>query len=571
MTVRPDQIPPARPPLPSGHLVVCGDDALAEAVADELRSAYRTQPHLLQEPPDDRAFAGAGLRRAAALALVYDDDKTNVHAALRARRLNPELRLVIRLYNRKLGEYLQELLDPPPGSEGPGAEAYTTVLSDADTATPALVAAAVTGATKVISAAGVLLRAAERAPVAVGPHREPPLCTLALLPVPGREAEGPRLLPDEQEAAEAADVGRRTVVLEAVAPAEGEPVARSWRLGRLGLPLRSLMSRRLAWTVAALVGAVAALTVISSVVVGDSPRHSAYLSILDLFAINEPAIGDPTSRQALQLLSGLVGLLLLPVLVAAALEALGTFRTATTLRRPPRGIAGHVVLLGLGKIGTRVLTGLHDLGIPVVCVEADPAARGVAVARRLHVPTVIGDVTDDEVMAATRARHAQALLAVTSDDTTNLEAVLGARAQNPSLRAVLRIRDDAFATAVYRTLRDRHPQGLTRSRSVSALAASSFAGAMMGRQIIGAIGVDRRVLLLASVEVAGNPAFEDRTVAEAFRPGAWRVVALNLASGEKDLVWAPHPGYVLQAGDGVVLAATRQGLGDLLGEREPHR
>ena len=113
-----------------------------------------------------------------------------------------------------------------------------------------------------------------------------------------------------------------------------------------------------------------ALAVALTLATGEHPLHATYLTLLDLFAINDPAIGAPMARQILQLLSGLVGLLLLPVLLAAVLEALGTFRSGSALRRPPRGLSGHVVLLGLGKIGTRVLTRLRELNIPVVCVEA---------------------------------------------------------------------------------------------------------------------------------------------------------------------------------------------------------
>ncbi|MCZ0992981.1 NAD-binding protein [Streptomyces noursei] len=60
---------------------------------------------------DEAALTEAGIAEAGALALVHDDDDLNIHAALRARRLNPRLRLVIRLYNRKLGQHLEELLD----------------------------------------------------------------------------------------------------------------------------------------------------------------------------------------------------------------------------------------------------------------------------------------------------------------------------------------------------------------------------------------------------------------------------------------------------------------------------
>ena len=68
-------------------------------------------------------------------------------------------------------------------------------------------------------------------------------------------------------------------------------------------------------------------------------------------------------------------------------------------------------------------------------------------------------------------------------------------------------------------------------------------------------------------------------------PGAWRVLALDTAAPHDrlpdlaatpasdgsdrpaGLVWSLHPGYVLRPEDRVVLAATRQGLAELLGRR----
>ncbi|MFG2825891.1 NAD-binding protein [Streptomyces sp. NPDC048434] len=641
-------------------MVVCGDDALAHRLAAELRDVYgervtlvvpsAREPHRPRIPsparalgratallgrmsaamtrttplpseglddgaepseetvrlleasqPDDTALIEAGIVEAGALALVYDDDELNIHAALRARRLNPRLRLVIRLYNRKLGQYLEELLDQAaavaaPGSEDGGdaeaVDASTTVLSDADTVAPALAATAVAGTSKVIEADGLLLRAVERAPVPPGRPGDPGLCTLALLSASANDPEhapssaagdeGPVLLPDDAAAAGA--VGCGTVVLETVSYT-GRPVRPRGLRGR-GAPLASLFSRRLRWSLAAVVGAVLALAVAGSLTTGEDPLHAAYLSLLDLFAINDPAIHDPTPRKVLQLLSGLTGLLLLPVLVAAAFEGLGTFRSASALRRPPRGLSGHVVLLGLGKVGTRVLARLHEMGIPVVCIEGDPEARGIALARRLRVPTVLGDVTQEGVLEAAMIERAATLLALTSEDTTNLEAALYARSVKPRLRVTLRLFDDRFATAVYRTLRAAHPRALTRSRSVTYLAAPAFAGAMMGRQILGAIPVERRVLLVARVEARGHVALEGRTVAEVLRPGRLRVLAVDTSAPDDPetdgAAAAPPPdaerepahlvhelgdGYVLRPQDRVLLVATRQGLGDLHARR----
>ncbi|WP_329283131.1 potassium channel family protein [Streptomyces sp. NBC_01451] len=554
----------------------------------------------------EAVLAEAGAERAAALALVYDDDETNIRAALTARRLNPRLQLVLRLYNRRLGQHIGELLDQASAlaaaanstgdsdDDGSGypdnrSDASTTVLSDADTAAPALAATAITGTSKVVQTAGLLLRAVERLPPAPGEVADPGLYTLALLSATssdpagadgseGSGDQGPQLLPDE--AAVAAATGRGTVVLQQVAYAYSGTSMSGGRGWAVVPPFASLFSRRLRWSLAGMLGCVIALAVALTVTTGEHPVHATYLTLLDLFAINDPALGESMTRQILQLLSGLVGLLLLPVLLAAVLEALGTFRSGSAVRRPPRGLSGHVVLLGLGKIGTRVLTRLRELNIPVVCVEADPDARGLATARRLRVPVVLGDVTQEGVLEAAKINRAQALLALTSADTTNLEAVLYGRSVRPDLRVVLRLYDDDFATAVYRTLRAAHPGATTRSRSVSHLAAPAFAGAMMGRrtQILGTIPVERRVLLFAAMRVGGHAQLEGRTVGEAFRAGAWRVLALDTGAGAvgadgrpSGLVWDLPETYVLRAEDRVVLAATRRGLAELLGRRRGER
>ncbi len=546
--------------------------------------------------PDDEAFAVARVHTAEALALVYDDDETNIHAALRARRLNPRLRLVIRLYNRKLGQHLEELLEQAAHLAGlEDVDAGVTVMSDADTAAPALAAAAVAVSSKVVEADGILLRAAERDPSLPRRPGDPPPVTLALLSATvsdpagseGSDSDGdtPTLLPDDTDVADSQS-SRATVVLERVGTSVPQLPRRRLRrrLRGRGAPLGSLFSRQLRWSVAGLVAAVCVLAVVAIVTTDERPLHAMHMTLLDLLAINEPAVedGEVLTRKILQLLASVVGMLLLPFLLAAVLEALGTFRTATHLRRPPRGLSGHVVLLGLGKVGSRVLSRLHEMEVPVVCVEEDPEARGIALARRLRVPTVIGDVTEEGVLEAAKVHRARALLALTSVDSTNLEAVLYARGVKQDLRVVMRLFDDAFATAVYRTLRAAHPQARTRSRSVSTLSAPAFAVAMMGRQILGAVPVERRVLVFAALDVAGHPEFEDRTVEEAFRPGSWRVVALDAARpderrdhlgavpGERrppTLAWDIHPGYVLRAQDRVVLVATRQGLGELLGRQ----
>lgn len=281
-------------------MIVCGDDGLAHRLAVELRGVYRetvtlvvppagtagTPEHtqltpagrasalfgrmsrvvagpasgdrdpvadrLLETPGlDDDVLMRAGVDQASALALVHQDDEVNIRAALAARRLNPRLRLVIRLYNRKLGQHLEELLDQAAAVSAPDldrdeVDASTTVLSDADTAAPSLAATAVAGTSKVVQADGLLLRAVERPPArGSGRAADPGLCTLALLScttgdpagADGSDSgdTGPRLLPDE--ATVRAATGRGTVVLEAVT--YGGPDLSPSRLAGRGAPSRS--------------------------------------------------------------------------------------------------------------------------------------------------------------------------------------------------------------------------------------------------------------------------------------------------------------------------------------------
>ncbi|WP_367124061.1 NAD-binding protein [Streptomyces phytohabitans] len=605
------------------HMVVCGDNSLAQRLTKELATVYGQRvcvvlpslrggdhgPRIAAlvgsaelsvraveaQIPDDAALRAAGVEEAAALALTSGDDQLNIHIALRARRLNPRLRLVIRMFNRTLGGYLENLLDRAvevnhPDMDAAAIDASTTVLSDADTAAPSLVAAAVVGSDKIVSADGLLLRAQERTIGTRERHRRQ-LCTLAVLPDTSDDAEGegdadeephggnvPVLLPDEA-GLDGLPPDRGAVVLEAIVRRTDSDGAAGRLRRRLPFqPLKELFSRRLRYSVAAMGAVLAALAAVNWWMSGGSPVHASYVVLLDFFAINDPKVDQPPDEQILQLLSGMAGLMTLPLLLAVVLESYGAFRQAASLPDPPRGLSGHVVLLGLGKVGTRVLDRLLEMEIPVVCIERDHEARGMAVARSRRVPTLIADVTESGVLEAAKIKRSRALLALTSDDGTNLEAALYARQVKPELRVAMRLFDDEFATTVYRTLRDTYPLAQTRSRSVSALAAPAFAGAMMGRQVLGAIPVGRRVLVFAAVDVRDNPLLEGSTVAGAFRAGTWRVLALDagtpgrrrselswMSSAEMSgLEWTPPPDHVLRAGDRVVVAASRRGLGLLL-------
>jgi len=145
---------------------------------------------------------------------------------------------------------------------------------------------------------------------------------------------------------------------------------------------------------------------------------------------------------------------------------------------------------------------------------------------------------------------------LTSSDHVNVQAALLGRKANPGVRAVLRVFDTEFAERVQRTLE-------FTSRSVSALAAPSFAAAMLDRAVVATIPVRRRVLLVAEVPVEAESALEHHLVGDLQRPGVSRVIAIRTGRGTQ-VLWAPPARRRLTRTDTLLAITNRDGLGNLL-------
>jgi len=532
--------------------VVCGDTPLAYRLVNELvtrfgaevtvvlPSRHRNQgPRLSQLPGtrlieaaylDDAALRAAGVVEARALALVGQDDVGNIHAALRAYDLNPDLRLVIRMFNTSLGFRIRTLF------------ADCAVLSDSAMAAPSFVAAALGEvAPSHVRLPGRTLYLAHRADVPV---------TRVVCGLADTSSGVTRMLPADQENA--------NLVLALADGTPADPLARHGRHGRggRGRRLRFLLGQNLVRVVLTLVSLIVLGLVLLATVGRAGFFGALYQILLD-------AAGDavPDARLArfdkiVQVVVTLSGLALIPVATAAVVDGLVRARLADPAPDPDR-FGDHVVVVGLGNVGTRVVTQLHDLGVAVICVETDENARGVQTARRLGVPVVFGDATRDDTLRSASVANARALVVLTSSDVVNLEAALVGRALRDDLRVVLRLFDDDLAERVERSL------GIATSRSVSRLAASAFAAAVVERQVIGTMSIGRSVLLIAEVPVVAGSPLTGQPLDTANEPGEARVIALRRRT-VADLDWTPRAAAELAPQDRLMVVATRAGLGRLL-------
>ena len=555
------------------HYIVCGDDPLTFRLVEELALRYRRRVVVIlrsrrrnQGPElkkisgvefveadrlDADAFRRAGVERAEVLAIVAQDDVGNLHAALLAQDLNPDIRLVVRMFNMSLGHGVRVLFK------------NCRVLSDAAIAAPAFVASALGEvAPSYVRLPGRTLYVAERGDVQPGKV----VCGLADTTV-GAE---PLLLPPQEDRCDIVLAVADGRPVRAGTEAEHAPVRRRsrlaerWRQLRLYRLFSSVLNRTLQITALILLGVILAGSMVLAFIDSSLSFWQAfYLTVLATVGGANPDTTVPVAEQVIQVVVMRAGIAVVPVITAAVVEAVVNARLALALGRLRGPIHDHVVVVGLGNVGTRVIQQLRDLGVPVVAVDRTDEARGAQLARELGVPLIIGDASRAETLREASIETARSLVVLSTDDVINLEAALHARASRPDLRVVLRLFDGDFAQRIQRVF------DITSSKSVSLLAAPAFVAAIQEREVIGTIPVKRHVLVVAEIPVPAGSALAGRTVAEAQQRGEARIVAVSV--GEfRNAQWRPGPERVLVAGERLLVVATRSGLGRLVGESAGH-
>lgn len=555
---------------PRPHYVVCGNDPLAYWVVKALLATELAQGRVRitlvvperrrSEGPDGRdvdgiqvvradrldetTFRRAGLAGADGLALLHQDDVGNMHAALCAQEVEPRLRLVVRMFNTSLANGLRELF---PDS---------AVLSDASIAAPAFVAAALGEVAPThFRHAGRTLYVARREDV----RPRDVVCGLAVTADPTLV----RVLPADEPTAD-------VVLAEATGQPAGTELAarRLVRARRRRQPLavllravRSFATRKIGIAVMVLLVVIAVLGWLNSRAVDVSWAEALYLTLVTTLSGQDPDVTKPAAAQIMQVVLNLAGLALIPLITAVVVDGIVNARLALHAGRIQPDRTGHVVVVGLGNIGTRVMAQLRDFGVEVVAIDRTAEARGAALARRLGVPLIVGDAAREETLRSASVETCQALVVVSTDDGVNLRAALNARGLNAELRVVLRLFDGDFAERIQQAF------GIGISRSVSYLAAPAFAAALLDRAVIATIPVDRHALLVVEVPVAAGAPLDGRPLAAVARPGEVRLLAHARVGQRTD--WSADPRMVINAGDRLTVVARRAGLSALLRETAP--
>ncbi len=567
----------------SRHVVLCGLGRVGWRVLDSLRSGGRPVTVIdLHANEADPNLAGvtlvrgdcrkaevlerAGVPTAAGVVIVTSDDLVNVSTALLARKLNPDARVVVRMFNQNLISRL-------------GAAVRNTVALSVSALTAPLVALiAVTGE----SLAGF--------PVGDRPQQ------IARVQIPdGSALVGDRVAdvaarhhllvlghtrgPDQTHLLHDVTGDTALVVGDALvvcgSPAALEPLLSDGAAGSgvtwaNGLRRTIRTARRALAEVDTLVKLASVtlfVTLFVSVLVfrfgvGQSWADGLYQTV-SVAATGSDLRGENQDGWVKVFLSvlKLVGAALLAAFTAIFTNYLlkARLRGAFEERRIPDG--GHVVVCGLGNVGFRCVQELFRLGVKVVAVERAADTPFAATVRRMGAAVVVGDATVPEVLKQARADKARAVIAVTSNELANLEIALLVREINPTQRVVVRITDPEFA----QTARDA--ADLKYAVSPPALAAPAFAAALLGDRVQSLLNVGTRTLAVVEFVAEPGDRVTDRSLHELMID--FKFLPIGLAGREPFAAGGIPKGHRVAVGDRLTAVMEQADLERMLGPDDP--
>ncbi|MCB1578339.1 MAG: Kef family K(+) transporter [Xanthomonadales bacterium] len=125
---------------------------------------------------------------------------------------------------------------------------------------------------------------------------------------------------------------------------------------------------------------------------------------------------------------------------AAAEESLDAAADDLLPDRASIPASNHIILVGYGKVGSRVARSLHEHGMPLVLIDSD---RDHCIdARKLGIPCIFGNAVSTEVLSDANLTSARALLVAISQALEAGPIIRLAREANPGLAILARAHSD---------------------------------------------------------------------------------------------------------------------------------
>ena len=166
----------------------------------------------------------------------------------------------------------------------------------------------------------------------------------------------------------------------------------------------------------------------------------------------------------------------------------------------------HIIVMGIGHVGLRVVRALEEMGSEVVAIDIDEPDNPLADLSGLHTPLIEGDGRTATVLEKAGIRYAQALIVCTADDFLNLEVCVRARELNKTARIVVRMFDLQLSNHIKRSLN-------AETLSASDLAAPAFAGVAVGADVAPMLHIRDQPYSMIRLQVEPGSFMDGSTIA----------------------------------------------------------
>ncbi len=126
---------------------------------------------------------------------------------------------------------------------------------------------------------------------------------------------------------------------------------------------------------------------------------------------------------------------------------------ASRMKKRMKRMRGHIVVCGAGSTGRNVIEELLATEIAVIAVDVDETELRELAEKfpKAEFSYIVGDATDDDVIAQVNLPQARGLIAALSSDKDNLYLTVSARQSNPEARIVARCAELAHAEKIRRS------------------------------------------------------------------------------------------------------------------------
>ncbi|MBD2460683.1 NAD-binding protein [Oscillatoria sp. FACHB-1407] len=259
--------------------------------------------------------------------------------------------------------------------------------------------------------------------------------------------------------------------------------------------------------------------------------------------------------QLVSLLITLISLLFVLGVVSLVADNLLSSRFEFLQKRPPIPKQNHVVIVGMGRVGQRVATLLREFKQPVVAIteQRDPLNLPD------DIPMFIGDPIAelDKVNLAT----AKSLILVTDDQMLNLEMALMARENANKLNRTIELVVRSYGQRFSDNLIDLLPDA--KILAAYGLAAEAFAGAAFGENILGLFRLNEQTILVTEYRVSADDTLSGKLISQvAYGYGVVPIFHQREARIEGDVFdhLMPSEHRRLQVGDRFIVLASINGL-----------